>query len=62
MSNMFYACTSLINLDISNFNTQNVTDMGGMFNGCESLNTIDVSHFNTIILLLWILCSMTANL
>ena len=49
---MFYACTSLINLDISNFNTQNITDMGGMFNGCESLNTIDVSHFNTHMLLL----------
>ena len=34
---MFYDCYSLISLDLSNFNTQNVTNMSGMFAGCNSL-------------------------
>ena len=34
---MFYDCKSLTNLDLSNFNTQNVTNMGEMFSGCNSL-------------------------
>ena len=37
MSDMFYGCSSLINIDLSNFNTNNVTDMNDMFNGCSSL-------------------------
>ena len=35
---MFYDCNSLTNLNLSNFNTQNVTYMSGMFGGCNSLN------------------------
>ena len=41
MTDMFYCCKSLTNLNLSNFNTQNVTDifqMMGMFSGCNSLN------------------------
>ena len=34
---MFCDCKSLINLDLSNFNTQNVTDIGNMFAFCHSL-------------------------
>ena len=34
---MFDGCNSLKSLDLSNFNTQNVTDMIFMFSGCESL-------------------------
>ena len=34
---MFYGCNSLISLDLSNFNTQNVTNMRGMLAGCNSL-------------------------
>ena len=34
---MFYQCSSLISLDLSNFNTQNVTNMNSMFCYCESL-------------------------
>ena len=37
MSGMFYDCYSLISLDLSNFNTQNVTDMNRMFYRCKSL-------------------------
>ncbi len=28
---MFYECSSLTSLDVSNFNTSKVTDMGSMF-------------------------------
>ena len=34
---MFSRCESLTNLNLSNFNTQNVTNMERMFWGCESL-------------------------
>ena len=44
---MFYKCSSLTNIDLSNFNTNNVTDMGCMFYGCSSLTNIDLSNFNT---------------
>ena len=40
---MFFHCSSLTSLDLSNFNTANVTDMGYMFNGCSALTTIFVS-------------------
>ena len=39
---MFYECESLTNINLSNFNTQNVTDMSGMFDGCNSLRKENV--------------------
>ena len=47
MADMFYACTSLTSLDVSNFDTSNVTDMSGMFDSCSSLTSPDVSNFDT---------------
>ena len=47
MGAMFYACTSLASLDLSNFDTSNVINMGGMFYGCMSLTSLDLSNFNT---------------
>ena len=44
---MFDGCSALTALDLSNFNTANVTDMGYMFNGCAALASIDVSKLNT---------------
>jgi len=44
---MFNGCTSLQLLDLSNFNTENVTSMFGMFRSCTSLQTLDLSNFNT---------------
>jgi len=44
---LFYNCTSLTNINLSNFNTQNVTNMKCMFNGCSSLTNINLSNFNT---------------
>ena len=44
---MFNECSSLINLDLSNFITSNVNNMYGMFLGCSSLKNINLSNFNT---------------
>ena len=38
MNFMFYGCSSLTNIDLSNFNTNKVRDMKGMFYGCGKLN------------------------
>ena len=37
---MFDGCSRLASLDVSHFNTQNVTDMSNMFSGCSALTTI----------------------
>ena len=47
MSNILNMCYSLENIDLSNFNTQNVEDMSYMFIRCASLESIDLSNFNT---------------
>ena len=44
---MFYDCSKLTSLNLSNFNTSNVTNMNGMFNGCSKLTSLNVSSFNT---------------
>ena len=44
---MFSECSNLTNLDVSNFNTSNVTSMSEMFSGCSNLTNLDVSNFNT---------------
>ena len=47
MWGMFQNCSSLISLDLSNFNTSKVTDMRFMFQSCSSLKTLDLSSFDT---------------
>ena len=47
MAYMFYNNNNLQSLDLSNFNTSNVTSMYSMFLGCKSLTTLDFSSFNT---------------
>ena len=47
MTRMFFGCSSLTSLDVSNFNTANVKDMGGLFENCNSLVGLDLSSFNT---------------
>ena len=44
---MFYGCSSLKELNVSNFNINNETKMNGMFYGCSSLTNINLSNFNT---------------
>ena len=43
---MFYNCKKMIDIDISSFNTFNVTDMRSMFSYCTNLENIDLSLFN----------------
>jgi len=40
MNSMFSGCSSLKELNLSSFNTNNVTDMGYMFEGCSSLKEL----------------------
>ena len=47
MPNMFYDCRSLTSLDLSNFDTSNVTNMTYMFYDCRSLTSLDLSSFDT---------------
>ena len=46
-SYMFYHCSNLTNIDLSSFNSKNVTNMSNMFSWCFSLTNIDLSSFNT---------------
>ena len=43
---MFGACYNLTTLDLSNFNTINVTDMRYMFIYCNNLTTVKVINCN----------------
>lgn len=53
MSRMFYKCSSLTTLDLSNWDTSKATNMSQMFYGCNKLQTIvglenwDVSNVET---------------
>jgi surface protein len=44
---MFQNARSLTTLDLSNFNTENVTTMQSMFDGASSLIALNLSNFNT---------------
>lgn len=46
LSAMFWNCSSLRFIDLSNFNTQKVQSTGGMFVSCTSLESIDLSSFD----------------
>ncbi len=46
MSYMFSGCSSLEELNLSNFTTFKVTDMSFMFSGCMSLQELNISSFN----------------
>ena len=44
---MFDNCYGLTSLDLSSFNTSNVTNMSDMFEGCINLTSLDISSFDT---------------
>ena len=44
---MFYNCSNLEKLDVSNLNTENSESFKGMFHGCSKLKEINVSNFKT---------------
>ena len=47
MACMFFKCSKLENLNLSNFDTSMVIDMRSMFNNCNSLNKVTVSNLDT---------------
>ena len=47
MGGMFFACSSLKQLDLSKFDTSNVLSMQMMFKGCQALNYLNISSFDT---------------
>ena len=47
MQDMFWKCSSLTSLDLSNLDTSSVTNMQSVFNNCSSLTSLNVSNFNT---------------
>ena len=44
---MFEGCSKLETLDVSKFDTSNVTNMRNLFNTCSKLETLDLSNFDT---------------
>ena len=47
MSDMFSECQTLKDINFSNFNTNDVTNMSYMFTGCILLEKLNLSNFNT---------------
>jgi len=48
MNSMFYNCSKLTTLDLSSFDTSNVTDMNHMFYNCSELTTLKGGKSNTL--------------
>ena len=47
MGYMFYGCSKLNSIDLSNFDTSKVEEMKEMFSYCSSLFSLNLSNFNT---------------
>ena len=47
MGFMFFGCSSLTSIDVSGFDTSNVSIMSMMFGACSSISSIDVSCYDT---------------
>ena len=47
MDSMFNKCSLLEELNLSNFKTNNVSDMSHMFECCKSLKELSISNFDT---------------
>ena len=47
LSKMFFRCYDLTSLDLSKWNTSEVTNMYGMFTGCRSLTSLDLTNWDT---------------
>ena len=44
---MFYGCSNIYEMDLSNFNSSKVMNMASMFYGCSSLISINLSNMDT---------------
>ena len=47
MSRMFEGCSSLKEINLNKFNTNNAINMNGMFYGCLLLKELNLNNFNT---------------
>ena len=47
MSNMFNGCSNLTSINMSGWDTSNVTTMYSVFRECSKLTSLDLSSFNT---------------
>ena len=47
-SRMFYECENIVEIDLSNCDTQQVNNMSFMFYGCKNLTRLDLSSMNSI--------------
>ena len=45
--NMFFLCTSITEINLSNFNTSQIESMANIFNRCSSLTSLNLSNFDT---------------
>ena len=48
MTSMLQGCTSLVSIDLTDFDTSSVEDMSLLFYGCTELRAINISNFNFI--------------
>ena len=46
MKYMFAGCISLTSIDVSHFNTSNVTNMANMFVNCSELTSVNMNNLN----------------
>ena len=61
-NNMFYECSNITEIDLSNFDISQVTSMDGMFSNCISLTSLNLSNFNTSqVILKWIIYFIIVN-
>ena len=47
MSGMFWVCENITNLNLSSFDTKNVSHMSCMFKGCNIITNLNLSSFDT---------------
>lgn len=48
MESMFYNCSSLENINLTNFSTKSVLRMDYMFFSCSKLKYLNLENFNTL--------------
>ena len=46
-NNMFFSIEELLSIDLSNFDSSQITDASSMFYGCKNLKSINFHNFNT---------------
>ena len=62
MEEIFDYCTSLKEINLSNFNTNKIIRIDSLFRDCKSLEKINISNFNTDNLKVMFMMFMVVNL